>query len=681
MVKKQRFLDKPGAKKDHPKNKELSIVSEMDSYPADPFREISKSRLQWVINNIVDIICHIDDKRIIHYVNRTVKDQLGFTPEELIGKSIIDYIHPDDFDLVVDLIRTAIQQRIAIVRIEFRFRHADGNFRWMESEIHLLFDTDEGYTGALFVSRDISERKQAGLEQEAIMKIASSLKITSNRSELIGTLLEQIMLLFPAGEVAFLKLDNESNELVIESGSDLFSGTIGKIFRPNDVPFFNTSQSDKAGIIVPTDYVLTDEILDLFFGLRHTTCSPLITRNSVIGYLIITSTMPMVESDLRILNAISDIGANAIQRIDLNEQTERHLHQLQALHIIDQAITSTLDKHFILDALLDQVMTILKVDASSVVLFNQDSEGASNSVVRGFRSSDAESTCALLGNEYSIRTPKQFQMTVKTRTENPELFAKFPDLLNEEIHSFTCVPLVSKDKLIGVLETFHRKPIKMDQESLSFQEALSTQAAIAIDNVTLFKELEYKNLEITMAYDHTIETLVFALDIRDHETEGHSKRVTGLTLQLAMEMGIQAQDLIFIRRGALLHDIGKIGIPDSILLKPGPLDDGEWKIMRLHPVHAYNMLKSIQFLKPTLDIPYCHHEKWDGTGYPQQLEGDRIPFAARIFAITDVWDALSSNRSYRKAWDRQAVLDYINAQSGKHFDPSIVKVFMHLIQK
>jgi HD-GYP domain-containing protein (c-di-GMP phosphodiesterase class II) len=148
-----------------------------------------------------------------------------------------------------------------------------------------------------------------------------------------------------------------------------------------------------------------------------------------------------------------------------------------------------------------------------------------------------------------------------------------------------------------------------------------------------------------------------------------------------MEMGIQAQDLIFIRRGALLHDIGKIGIPDSILLKPGPLDDGERKIMRLHPVHAYNMLKSIQFLKPTLDIPYCHHEKWDGTGYPQQLEGDRIPFAARIFAITDVWDALSSNRSYRKAWDRQAVLDYINAQSGKHFDPSIVKVFMHLIQK
>ncbi len=168
--------------------------------------------------------------------------------------------------------------------------------------------------------------------------------------------------------------------------------------------------------------------------------------------------------------------------------------------------------------------------------------------------------------------------------------------------------------------------------------------------------------------------------MRDTETEGHSQRVTDTTIELARALGVENKQLIHIRRGALLHDIGKMGIPDSILHKPGPLDEEEWDLMRQHPVFAYNMLNKIEYLRPALDIPHLHHEKWDGSGYPNGLRGPLIPLAARIFAIVDVWDALSSDRPYRKAWPPSKIRDYIQSQSGIHFDPQVVAAFLNIIQ-
>jgi HD-GYP domain-containing protein (c-di-GMP phosphodiesterase class II) len=166
------------------------------------------------------------------------------------------------------------------------------------------------------------------------------------------------------------------------------------------------------------------------------------------------------------------------------------------------------------------------------------------------------------------------------------------------------------------------------------------------------------------------------MDLRDKETEGHTQRVTEMTIYLAREMGIREKEIVHIRRGALLHDMGKMGVPDSVLLKPGPLTEDEWKIMKQHPVFAYVMLYPIEYLRPTIDIPYYHHEKWDGTGYPKGLKGEEIPLSARIFAIVDVWDALRSDRPYRKAWPKEKVSKHILSQSGTHFDPSLVRVFL-----
>lgn len=193
-------------------------------------------------------------------------------------------------------------------------------------------------------------------------------------------------------------------------------------------------------------------------------------------------------------------------------------------------------------------------------------------------------------------------------------------------------------------------------------------------------KLEEVNTKLLAAYEATIEGWSRAMDLRDKETEGHSQRVTTLTAQLAADFGMNNEQLLHIRRGALLHDIGKLGVPDSILHKSDKLTDEEWVIMRKHPQFAYDMLHSVEYLRPTLDILYCHHEKWDGTGYPRGLKGEEIPIAARIFAIVDVWDALRSDRPYRPAWKKEDALSYIREQSGKHFDPKVVELFFKVIE-
>ena len=239
------------------------------------------------------------------------------------------------------------------------------------------------------------------------------------------------------------------------------------------------------------------------------------------------------------------------------------------------------------------------------------------------------------------------------------------------------VPLVAKGEVKGVLDIFQRSVLNADKEWMDFLEALAKQAAIAIDNALLFRDLQRSNQEIAAAYDTTLEGWVRTLSLRDGETEDHTQRVTEITMKLAATLGIDDPDLEYMRRGSLLHDIGKMGIPDSILLKSGPLTEDEREIIRKHPVYAYELLSPISYLRPALDIPYCHHEKWDGSGYPRGLKGEEIPLAARLFAVADVWDALRSNRPYRPAWTLERARRYLREQSGSHFDPQVVEVFFN----
>jgi putative nucleotidyltransferase with HDIG domain len=283
-----------------------------------------------------------------------------------------------------------------------------------------------------------------------------------------------------------------------------------------------------------------------------------------------------------------------------------------------------------------------------------------------------------LGEGYAGRVAlNRKSVHIQDLRDSPQDAIHVPFIIDEGFIAYYAVPLIAKGSVLGVLEVFHRELLVSNGEWLSFLETLAGQAAIAIDNAELFSKLERSNVDLLRAYDATIEGWAHALDLKDEETEDHSQRVTELTLRIASKMSIKDEDLAHVRRGALLHDIGKMGIPDSILLKPGKLTDDEWEIMRKHPVYAFEMLSSIDYLRPALDIPYCHHERWDGSGYPRGLKGKQIPLEARIFAVVDVFDALTNDRPYRKAWARETALEYIREQSGKHFDPQVLSVFMH----
>jgi diguanylate cyclase (GGDEF)-like protein/PAS domain S-box-containing protein/putative nucleotidyltransferase with HDIG domain len=222
------------------------------------------------------------------------------------------------------------------------------------------------------------------------------------------------------------------------------------------------------------------------------------------------------------------------------------------------------------------------------------------------------------------------------------------------------------------------RPVHDDAEMLAGFIAIEVDVTSRRRNEDASKRL---NAELTKAYEATIEGWARALDLRDHETEGHSRRVTEMTVRLARAMGVPEAEIVHIRRGALLHDIGKIGVPDAILRKPGPLTDDEWKVMHQHPGLAKEMLRSIEFLQPALDIPYGHHERWDGSGYPQRLCGNTIPLAARIFAVVDIWDALSNDRPYRTAWPDDKIFDYIQSIADDELDPNVVSAFLKLFGK
>lgn len=251
--------------------------------------------------------------------------------------------------------------------------------------------------------------------------------------------------------------------------------------------------------------------------------------------------------------------------------------------------------------------------------------------------------------------------------------------LDDPVKSLMAVPLVrSNGTCFGMISVQAYQANAFNSEHEQLLVTLANQVSKTFDTAQLFAKLEQSNKELSLAYDATIEGWSRAMDLRDKETEGHTERVTEMALRLSLAMGLDEASRIHMRRGSLLHDIGKLGVPDDILLKQDDLTDAEWEIMQRHPIFAFNMLSQIPYLKHALDIPYCHHEKWDGSGYPRGLKGEEIPLAARIFAVVDVWDALRSDRPYRKGWQPSRIRQYILEQRGKHFDPQVVDVFCEL---
>jgi PAS domain S-box-containing protein len=387
-------------------------------------------------------------------------------------------------------------------------------------------------------------------------------------------------------------------------------------------------------------------------------------------------TFPGHEQDFeRVIISIQDITAHVHIEQNLRQQNQR----LSALRKIDKAIGTSLDLRVTLNVLLDQVLIELQVDAASIRLLNPLTHDLDIVALQGFRMQSPDPIHLFNDQCAPVRAvlERQPQHFSRQRQAASGTFAKILD--QEGFDDYFATPLMSKGKVQGVLEVYHRGTLERVPDWHDFLDLLAGEAAIAVENARLFEKLQRSNLDLMRDYDLTIETMVKAMQLRQPVSLGHTPGMIDMTLRLAREIGLNDEQLVAIRRGALLHDIGMLAIPDALLFKPVALKESEWELIRQHPQVGASLLSQVHFLRDAIDVPYCHHEHWDGSGYPRALKGEQIPIAARIFAVVDVWDSLLSSRPFRDAWPPQQVLDYLRQQAGVQFDPQVVDKFLQLL--
>ena len=522
-------------------------------------------------------------------------------------------------------------------------------------------------------------------ELESLQVLSTALRKTANRQEMLDTLLDTALAVFdvPHGSILLPDLDGKSLHFVAARG---WPKEVSDFHLPVDGSLSGRAFRARQSLLVPNlmqEAAFSPQVIERIgrkgYGGMF---APIRDETQTVGVIFVGCDLPhqFTKEDLGLLTTFSEIAGTALRRETFRSETQARLAQMEALHQIDLAISSSLDLRLTLDIFLEQATHQLGVDAADILLLNPQSNMLECKAGRGLPVSMTENVQLKLGTDYAGRVALERQLIhVDNLAETDTELWRAIQKARVDFRAYIGAPLIVKGEIKGVLEIFHSAPLSNNPAWTRFVETLAGQAAIAIDNAQLFEDVQHSNLALSLAYEKTIEGWSRALDLRDKETEGHTQRVTELTLRLARAMGLGESELIHIRRGALLHDIGKMGVPDPILLKPGQLSGDEWEIMRKHPTLAYEMLLPIEYLRSALDIPYCHHEKWDGTGYPRGLKGEQIPLSARMFAVVDVYDALTSDRPYRKAWTRERALDYINEQIGKHFDPAIVDVFSTFI--
>lgn len=632
---------------------------------------------------------HINDKltacseEFARIHGMTVDEALAYFSDTGSEESIV---HPDDQARYRQFVLDAQEKRKGM-SIEFKVILPSGLERYHHQVNEFALDEQGEILSWFGTVQDITERVQAKTalkkyagQLETLNTVTTALSTSLELDRVLELILDQIGTVIPFDSGAIFLHEKEGLRVVVDQGFKI--SVLGKIFPDDDELFIDVK---KSGEVLVLNHIKDDtrfqnwgqsEEVSSWMGI------PLIARDSLIGFLTLDSFQANSYSSEHadLATSFAAQAAQAIENARQHNAAQRRGEQLTSLRKIDQAITGSFDLKITLEILLEHLLTQLEVDAAVILSYEKALQNLTFIQGRGFRTTALQHTSLRLGRGFAGKAALERRTIFISDLVQPGVgFSDSPNFEEEGFRAYYGLPLIAKGELVGVLEIFKRSPLNPDGEWEEFLHVLAEQAAIAIDNNALFLNLQRSNDELMVAYDATIKGWAMALELRDMETEGHSQRVVKTTLKLAEMLNIRNKDKLNIRRGALLHDIGKMGVPDAILQKPGKLTEEEWVIMRLHPVYAYDWLSTIEYLRPALDIPYYHHEKWDGTGYPVGMKAKQIPIAARIFAIVDVWDALRSDRPYRKAWSKEKTLAHIQEESGKHFDPEVVKAFLKYI--
>ncbi|MFH2040753.1 MAG: HD domain-containing phosphohydrolase [Chloroflexota bacterium] len=647
----------------------------------------SESELRALFAALTDAVIVYDADGRYLKVAPTNSINLIQKPEELLGKCVHDVLPKKTADFILTKINKAIQTD-QIVTGEYALQ-IDGKEKWFASSSSRLSENT-----VFWVAHDITERKQAEEQIKNQLETLTALYDLSRKlvgmddfNDILNLVTQSAVEYIHTTFACFLLLEQDDLELRAAYPIRTLEHEIimdQRVPRA-DCPICQRFLNEKVPMLLESADPEADEFVDYFLGFARRLCFiPIRFQDQPFAILLLGEARdkdrsPFSAEKLRLAESIADQAASALHRTLLGEKARHRLQRIASLREIDNAIASSFDLRLSLEVILQHVIEQLKVDAAAVLVVNSSLQRLEYQGGRGFRSQALEHTHQRMDEGQAGLAIRERRMVhIPDVAASGAIFAQSEFIKAERLYVYIAMPLIVKGKAKGVLEIFHRSPLDPDEEWFEFLNTLAGQTAIAIDNDQLFYGLQRSNIELGLAYDATIEGWSHALDLRDKETEGHSLRVARMTVELAQSFNIPDNELKQVRWGALLHDIGKMGVPDSILLKPGPLTDEEWVIMKKHPEFSLEMLSPIQYLKNALDIPYYHHEKWDGSGYPRGLKGEQIPLAARLFAVVDVYDALTSDRPYRKAWTKEKALKHIREQSGKHFDPKVVDAFFRL---
>lgn len=632
------------------------------------------------------VVYHDGSGRLLQ-ANPAAARIFGLTPAEMAARTVTDprwqNFHEDGRRMTSDEFPSVVARRTGqpVTGVVFAIQDAvTGVFRWVDVSAVPHFRAGETTPYQVSITlTDITAARQQRRELEALVATATALRRAETRAEMIQAVLNQVMAALNAEAAAVLLVDESGERATFDQGRGLWESRSGERLDPQASQSVASLLSGRSDIARPGGQPDTG----LFDPALRVAAVPLLAQGQSVGLLCAGWTSPRApasedaEARLALLSAMGDIAASAMQRASLYQQTQRQLGRLNALHAIELAISGTADLRLALRVILDAVLSELGVDAAGILVSEPHGHNLRYLVGRGFQYGTVQAQPVALGEGLAGRAALERQVTGgPTQTDANGSARRAQALKQEGIVCQYCVPLLARGSVRGVLEVLHRSPLAVDEDWMDFLGALGKQAAIAIENARLFDELQQSNMELVLAYDSTLESWSRALDLRVRESAGHTARVVEGTERLARSLGVSDEDMAHLRRGALLHDLGHMGVPDSVLLKPGPLTEDEWAIIRHHPLVALDLLAPINYLRPAIDIPYCHHEKWDGTGYPRGLKGEAIPLGARIFAVVDVWDALTSDRPYRPAWSADRARAFVLEQSGKHFDPKVVDAFL-----
>ncbi|MFZ5808225.1 MAG: HD domain-containing phosphohydrolase [Chloroflexota bacterium] len=652
----------------------------------------SEAELRGLFASMNEIVLVIDSAGTLRKVVTPKTDLLLKPVDQIAGKNLTEFFSTEQAHEFIQIIQQALKTR-STQTIEYEL-NINGRQAWFETTVSPLSDSE-----VIGVARDISQRKLAEKALRRHLQIQTQIaalgrELVNLRHPLSIARLASARLKQMTGSAYFsLSVLNPEDQSLHTIFAALEETELEHQLYPllelgyNRTNSFPSRAIQSAQPIVITDPQEIQNNLIRMSGLggqemQSACCIPMLADEQVVGVIELQSSHENAfsEENLEWLTVAANQIGLSLQNAKLFAEIQQRLEELSVLAAIDSAVLSHWGPQTIYPFILEQITTRLKVDASVLLLYDAESQILRTVSAMGYHNPAIFQMQLRLGESLAGKAALS-QKIIRQDLSSPEN----QQILLEEFRSegfkdYIGIPLVADSQLIGVLELLHRAPIPTNQQWMHFLDILSNQASIAINTLQLYQNIQEAHASLLEAYDKTIEGWSRAMDMRDKETQDHTLRVTKMTLRLAQFFGLSEEQYLNIRHGALLHDIGKLGVPDEILLKPDSLTEAEWEIMRCHPQLAYEMLSPIDYLRPALDIPYCHHEKWDGSGYPRGLRGDQIPFPARLFAVVDVYDALTSDRPYRKAWSKESAIDYIRDQAGKHFDPQVVSAFLTLLQ-